>query len=153
MLNTTLKLLESLIQEFTFFYQLVRCSFIHQSLLHLLAAELGVIWVSYKYFIAGVPVKTVISPSCLCTTKQWDITSLEQQSNFSFTVYVSQVFLSQQNVCCWFRDLPCLLSTRAAVAAQQSDPLLCVLCDPQGKRSCEMLIISNNSLWFQSQLF
>lgn len=73
---------------------------------------------------------------------------LEQQSKFSFTVYVSQVFLSQQNVCCWFRDLSCLLSTRVAVTAEQSDLLLCVLCDPQGKRSCEMLIISNTLFGF-----
>lgn len=97
-------------------------------------------------------VKTAISPSCFCVRKQWDKTFLEQQSNRSFTLYISQVLLYQQNVCCWFRDLSCLLSTRVAVTAQQSDQLLGVLCDPQGKRSCEMLIISNNSLWFQSKV-
>lgn len=150
-LNTVLKLLESLILEFTLFYELVRCLFIHKSLLHLLAAELEIIWVSYKCFVAGMHVKTVTSHSCFHTKKPWDSISLEQQSNCSFTVSISQVFLSQQNVCCCFRDLFCLFSIRTAVTTQLSDLLLGVFCDPQGKRSCEMLIIGSNTLWFQSQ--
>lgn len=92
-LNTILKLQESLIQVFAFFYHLIRCSFVHQSLLHLLAAELGAIWLSYKYFIAGVNWKTVISPSCFCTRERWDNTSLEQQSNFFYCVCISGVSL------------------------------------------------------------
>lgn len=148
MLNTVSKVLESLIQELTLSYEHIRCSFTYQSLLHLLAAGLGIMWVSYKCFIAGVHVKTVTSHSCFCTRKQWDNTSLEQQRNCSLTVYVSQVFLHQQNICCWFGDLSFLLSTRAAVTTQQSDLLLGVLCYPQGKRSCEMLIVSINSLGF-----